>query len=36
MSVAKSLEKLASQGAAQFDMGGNVRGTGAGGWQGRV
>ena len=31
--VAKSLEKLASQGAAQFDMGGNVRGTGAGGWQ---
>ena len=31
--VAKALEKLASQGAAQFDMGGNVRGTGAGGWQ---
>ena len=35
--VAKSLDKLASQGAAQFDMGGNVRGlTQAGGgsaWQ---
>ena len=35
--VAKSLEKLASQGAAQFDMGGNVRGlvheAGGAGWQ---
>ena len=35
--VAKSLEKLASQGAAQFDMGGNVRGltqgVGKNAWQ---
>jgi ATP-dependent DNA helicase RecQ len=31
--VAKALEKLAGQGAAQFDMGGSVRGTGVTGWQ---
>ena len=31
--VAKSLDKLASQGAAQFDMGGNVRAGGTAGWQ---
>ena len=32
--VAKSLEKLASQGAAQFDMGGNVRRGENAAWQG--
>jgi ATP-dependent DNA helicase RecQ len=31
--VAKSLDKLAAQGAAQFDIGGNVRRTDATGWQ---
>jgi ATP-dependent DNA helicase RecQ len=31
--VAKSLEKLASQGAAQFDIAGNVRRSGATEWQ---
>jgi ATP-dependent DNA helicase RecQ len=31
--VAKSLEKLASQGAAQFDIGGNVRRSGTTDWQ---
>ena len=31
--VAKSLEKLASQGAAQFDIAGNVRRTGTSNWQ---
>ena len=29
----KSVEKLAAQGAAQVDMGGNVRRTGSSGWQ---
>ena len=31
--VAKSLEKLAAQGAAQFDIAGNVRKTGTSNWQ---
>ena len=31
--VAKSLDKLASQGAAQFDMGGNVRASSRTNWQ---
>ncbi len=31
--VAKSLEKLASQGAAQFDIAGNVRRSGTANWQ---